>query len=239
MLITTKGIVFRSVKYSETSFITDIYTEAKGLQSFIISGVRKAKSATGAGLFQPGSLLEIVAYYRDNKKVHRIKEARAGFPFREIPFSIHKTAVSVFFSELCSKTVQESESNPEIFQFLWDSYIYLDGTQESIANIPVSFMSKLATYLGFKPQIPKGEARFFDLSEGIFCESPNELEWSKEGATIPLMKTFFETNINDAHKIACKRVERTEILETLTKYYSFHIQGFKKLNSPDIYGAIF
>ena len=239
MIISTKGIVFRSVKYSETSFITDIYTEAKGLQSFIISGVRKSKTTTGAGLFQPGSLLEIVAYYRDDKKVHRIKEARSGFPFREIPFSIHKTAVSVFISELCSKTVQESEPNPDVFHFLWDSYTFLDGTQESIANIPVSFMSKLATFLGFKPQIPKGAARFFDLQEGLFCESPKELEWAKEGAIIPLLKVFFQTNINDAHEIECKRVERTEILETLTKYYSFHIQGFKKLNSPDIYRAIF
>ncbi len=239
MLISTKGIVFRSVKYSETSFITDIYTETKGLQHFIISGVRKAKSTTGASLFQPGSLVDIVAYYRDDKKMHRIKEARSAYPFREIPFSIHKTAVSVFISELCSKTVQESEPNSVVFQFLWDSYVYLDSTQESIANIPVSFMSKLATYLGFAPQIPKGEALFFDLREGVFCASPQEMEWAKDGPIIPLLKSFFKTNINEAHTIVCQRSERTEILNTLTKYYSFHIQGFKKLNTPDIYGAIF
>ncbi len=239
MLISTKGIVFRSVKYSETSFITDIYTEAKGLQHFIISGVRKAKSTTGASLFQPGSLVDIVAYYREEKKMHRIKEARSGYPFREIPFSIHKTAVSVFISELCSKTVQESEPNSVVFQFLWDSYVYLDGTQESVANIPVSFMSKLATYLGFNPQIPKGNTPFFDLREGLFCASPQEMEWAKDGTTVPLMKAFFETHINDAHQIRCRRSERTEILDTLTKYYSFHIQGFKKLNAPDIYGSIF
>jgi len=239
MIISTKGIVFRSVKYSETSFITDIYTEAKGLQVFIISGVRKSKTTTGAGLFQPGSLVDIVAYYRDDKKMHRIKEAKLGFSFREIPFSIHKMAVSVFITELCSKTVKESEPNPVVFQFLWDSYVFLDETKESIANIPVSFMSKLTTFLGFKPQVSGGHTPIFDLSEGVFCESPKELEWSKDGITIPLMKTFFATNINDAHQISCKRTERIEIIETLTKYYSYHLQGFKKLNSPDIYGAIF
>lgn len=239
MLISTKGIVFRAVKYSETSFITDIYTEAKGLQHFIISGVRKAKTTTGAGLFQPGSLLEIVSYYRDDKKLHRIKEARLGYPFREIPFSIHKTAVSIFLSELCSKTVQESEPNPEIFQFLWDNYIFLDQTKDPIANLPVSFMSKLTNYLGFSPQIPQGQTPYFDLKDGIFCASPSEMEWSKEGNTIPIMKTFFTNSINNAHQIASTRSERTEILQTLTKYYAYHINGFKKLNSPEIYGNIF
>jgi len=175
MIISTKGIVFRSVKYSETSFITDIYTEAKGLQVFIISGVRKSKTTTGAGLFQPGSLVDIVAYYRDDKKMHRIKEAKLGFSFREIPFSIHKMAVSVFITELCSKTVKESEPNPVVFQFLWDSYVFLDETNESIANIPVSFMSKLTTFLGFKPQVSGGHTPIFDLSEGVFCESPKAL----------------------------------------------------------------
>ena len=239
MLISTKGIVFRSVKYSETSFITDIYTEAKGLQSFIISGVRKAKATTGAGLFQPGSLLEIESYYQDGKKLHRIKEAKSGYPFREIPFSIHKTAVSVFMSELCSKTVQEAEANPEIFHFLWNSYVFLDNTKEPIANIPVSFMCKLTSFLGFKPQIPSGKTSFFDLRDGLFCESPNELEWSKDGPTIPLLKEFFSSNINDAHSISCHRSDRKDILITLTKYYAFHINGFSKLNSPEIYGGIF
>lgn len=239
MLLSTKGIVFRSVKYSETSFITDIYTETNGLQHFIISGVRKAKTTTGAGLFQPGSLLELVSYYRDDKKMHRIKEAKSGYPFREIPFSIHKTAVSVFMSELCSKTVQESEPNPEVFQFLWESYIFLDNTQESFSNIPISFMSNLTTFLGFQPRIPAGKSLFFDLKDGVFCESPNEMSWSKDGVIVSLLKTFFVTDLHRAHQVKSTRAERKEILQTLTKYYSFHINGFRKLNSPEIYGAIF
>ena len=239
MLISTKGIVFRSVKYSETSFITDIYTETKGLQSFIISGVRKAKTTTGAGLFQPGSLLELVTYYREDKKLHRIKEAKSGYPFREIPFSIHKTAVSVFMSELCSKTVQESEPNPEVFQFLWESYIFLDETRDAIANLPITFMSNLTRFLGFMPQIPSGKTPFFDLKDGIFCESPYAMEWSKDGEIIPLLKSFFTIHIKDAYQINCSRQERKEILDTLMKYYAFHVSGFSKLNSPEIYGGIF
>lgn len=239
MLISTLGIVFRATKYSETSFITNIYTAQKGLQSFIISGVRKAKAKTGAGLFQPGTLLDLVAYYRDDKQVHRIKEVKLAYPFREIPFKIQKTAVSVFMAELCSKTVQEAEGNPALFEFLWNSFIYLDKTDKPIANLPNSFMCNLTSFLGFFPQITSLKAPVFDLKDGIFCESPTEMNWAKDGPTVPILKHFFQHNLSDAHQITCTRPQRKEILETLTKYYGFHISGFSPLNSPVIYGNIF
>ena len=44
MLVTTKGIVLHSLKYSETSIIVRIYTEARGLQSYLFKGIRKELS---------------------------------------------------------------------------------------------------------------------------------------------------------------------------------------------------
>jgi DNA repair protein RecO (recombination protein O) len=44
MVIKTRGIVLRAIKYSETSVIADIFTEQFGLRSYIISGVRTSKS---------------------------------------------------------------------------------------------------------------------------------------------------------------------------------------------------
>lgn len=38
MQIKTRGIVFRSVKYGESSVIADIFTEEKGLHTFIAGG---------------------------------------------------------------------------------------------------------------------------------------------------------------------------------------------------------
>ena len=44
MLLKTRGIVFRAIHYSETSLIVDIYTEERGLQKYIISGVHSPKA---------------------------------------------------------------------------------------------------------------------------------------------------------------------------------------------------
>ena len=49
MLIKTAGIIFQTKKYSESSLIADIYTEEKGLRSYIISGVRSKKGKGKCG----------------------------------------------------------------------------------------------------------------------------------------------------------------------------------------------
>ena len=65
MLIKTRGIIFKALKYSETSLILDIYTEEKGLRNYIISGVRNKKSKLKTGLLQPTMLVEMVAYEKN------------------------------------------------------------------------------------------------------------------------------------------------------------------------------
>ena len=78
-MLKTKGIVFRTVKYGETSVITDIFTEEKGLHTFIGGGVRSAKARMPYSLFQPMMVVELVAYYKDdpnrmvsNKRINSI-----------------------------------------------------------------------------------------------------------------------------------------------------------------------
>ena len=62
MLVKTRGIVLSYLKYRETSVIVRIYTEQLGLQSYVVNGVRKAKPPGRIALFQPFTLLELVAY---------------------------------------------------------------------------------------------------------------------------------------------------------------------------------
>ena len=77
MLIKTRGIILRTLKYGETSLIMDIYTENYGLNSYIVGGVRNKKSTTKSGSLQIMSLVEIVAYHKSAKSLYRIKEISA------------------------------------------------------------------------------------------------------------------------------------------------------------------
>ena len=54
MLHKTNGIVLKVIKYSESSIISNIYTERFGLQTYIVNGVRSAKAKGKAGLSTKG-----------------------------------------------------------------------------------------------------------------------------------------------------------------------------------------
>ena len=67
MLIKTQGIVFKSIKYRETSVISDIYTREKGLRDYIFRGVRSKRAKVKASLLQVMSVVDMVAYERTEK----------------------------------------------------------------------------------------------------------------------------------------------------------------------------
>ncbi|MFZ4545653.1 MAG: DNA repair protein RecO, partial [Saprospiraceae bacterium] len=171
MLIKTRGIVFRVVKYGETSVITEVYTEEKGLQSYIIHGVRTKKPKFHSGLIQNMSLIEMVVYAQEGKVLHHVKELRSAHPYQAIPFQIIKSAVGSFMLELAQKSIKESEANPELFNFLFDIFVFLDETTHPVVNTHLSFMVKLAAYLGIMPEIEKPRTnQYFDIRSGTFSE---------------------------------------------------------------------
>lgn len=174
-MLKTKGIVFRTVKYGETSVITDIFTEEKGLHTFIGGGVRSAKARMPYSLFQPMMVVELVAYYKDDPNaMNRLKELRTAEIWQAIPFDIKKGSVALFMAEICRKSIQEVEENRDLFHFLLETLRWLDASPHPIANVHLYFMLGLSAYLGFLPQIDfeASEERFFDLKEGILARSP-------------------------------------------------------------------
>jgi len=194
MLLKTKGIIFRTVKYSETSIIADIYTEEKGLRSYIISGVRSRNARIKASVLQVMTLIDMVAYHREDKTLTRIKEIKVAHVFQSIPFDIVKGAVGLFMIELARKTIKESEENKPLFNFLYGSFQELDTSTFPVSNFHIGFMVELTAFLGFLPggQYSK-ETRCFDLSEGVFITEDMEgHNCLNEGQSI-LLDAFLKT----------------------------------------------
>lgn len=235
MLIKTRGIVFRTIKYSETSFISEIYTEEKGLQKYIIGGVRAKKSRVSPGLFQVMSLVDLVAYYRDDDRLQRIKEIKSAYPYQSIPFQVRRGAVGQFMVEVARKAIREPESNAELFQFLFETFRYLDKTDQSYFNIHLSYLVLLSRYLGFIPQSSPGmNYAFFDLQEGVFCQQcpahPNFIE----GLLCEKFKELLLVSIEQSHAWQIDRQQRNQILSYLLDYYRLHIEHFSEIHSHRI-----
>ncbi|MEM9822194.1 MAG: DNA repair protein RecO [Bacteroidota bacterium] len=231
-LIKTRGIIFRSTKYSETSIITDIYTEEKGLRTYIIGGVRTKRAKFSASLLQLMSLVDMVAYHRDDREMSRIKELKAAKVYQSIPFNVVKGAIGMFMIELARKVIREHEENTALFKFLFDSFAYLDDTHQAIANLHLSFILQLTAFLGFMPNGQYSqETPFFDMQEGMFClEAPNHLHFLKEEMS-QFLSQFLHCNREQCHEIILQRQQRQQLLAELLIFYRLHIENMTALNA--------
>ena len=235
MLIKTRGIVFRTVKYGETSVIADIYTEELGPQSYILHGVRTKKPKFHSGLVQPMSLLDLVVYAREGKELHHVKELKSAYPFRSVPFVLLKGAVGSFMLELSQKTVKESEANPELFGFLFDTFVFLDETLHPVANSHLSFTVKLAGYLGIMPQAEiQTPDLYFDIRSGVFTTELLVHQHYMDKRESEILLQLLQTSFTESHLIRLNSEERRKFLSDMLKFYEFHIPDFREMKSFSI-----
>ena len=239
MLITSKAIILKTLKYGETSLICEIFTELHGILTVIIGGVRKSRTRNSAGIVQPGSLVDMTIYYKKDNNMHRVKEYKAAYVFRRIPFEVPRIAVSQFMVEIIKKSVRESEKNQTLFEYCYENIYKLDQEELSVRYAAIDFALELTKHLGFYPQNNWSEKlKYFDLTNGTFRENHMGIGQSLSDQASKLLSQFIsqkedllETNLNDS--------ERHEILDNLLFYYQVHVEHFGKMNSPEIYHDIF
>src|SRR5437868_15396845 len=107
MLHKTRGIVFKTTDYGESSVIVQIFTEKFGLQSYIINGVKKPKAKITRNMLQPLHLLDLVVYYKNTGAVQRIKELKNAPLLQNIPYNVLKSGIALFLNEVLYKAVKQ------------------------------------------------------------------------------------------------------------------------------------
>ena len=107
MLHTTQGIVLSHIKYRETSIIAKIFTEAFGLQAYLVQGVRTKKPKYNIALFQPLTLLDMVVLHKKQRSIQRITEIRCYTPNSNILTNISKATIAIFIAEFLTKVIRE------------------------------------------------------------------------------------------------------------------------------------
>lgn len=235
MLVKTTGIVLRTVKYAESSVIADIFTANNGLRSFIAGGVRTRQARISPGLLQIMMPLEFVSYFREDRDLCRLKEARALHVFKSIPFDIRKGAVGMFMTEVARKAIHGQEENQDLYQLLLRSFIYLDETQDSIANLHLHFMLQLSAQLGFMPGGSFSEhTPYFNLLDGNFEPlQPVHAHWLSPHFSEKLSR-LLSLHREQCHQLTMTREERSYLLKQLINYFRLHVENFPAINSHQV-----
>lgn len=223
MLYKTRGIVLNFIKYGETSIVTRIYTEAFGMQSYIVNGVRgsKKKSKNKISFFQPLTLLDLVVYHKvKSSSLHRISEIKCTVPYSTLPYDFTKSTIALFMAEVLSKSLKEEESNELLFDFLHTSLLVFDQLQQGYYNFHLQFMLKLCRYLGFEPA--SADELFNQVYE--FVGKPEITEDEKKLVNHLLRSPYTEA-------MRGKNEIRRLLLDDIIKFYQYHIESFGDLKS--------
>ena len=234
------GIVFRTVKYSETSLILDIFTREKGMRSFIVSGVRSSKSKNKASLYQHLNILDLVAYDKDNK-LARIKECKIEHYYQRLTFDVVRSSIGLFLLEVCKNAIKEKEENIELFDFIYNRLALLDSEIPlNFGLFPIKFLLELSQYIGFLPYSNHGPNNsFFDLYNGRFIPEMTEQKYVSSKEVSTQIAIITKTEMTQLNTLSIPKNLRNQIIDDLIIYYRLHIEQFKELKTLQVLRTIF
>lgn len=228
MLLKTRAVVLDITPYAEASIIVKAYTEAFGLQSFLVNGVRKQKARFASNLFQPLTIVEVIAYFKKQGGLHRVSDVVASPPLVHIPYDTVKTTVALFLAEILYRSIKEEEANPELFGFVDHAVQMLDLHPDTTSRFHLVFCLQLSRYLGFYPGGScSALTPFFDLKEGVFRESRPMHPYFIDPSQSKLFSELLSLTLEDIHDLRMTAADRKQLLQSIITYFELHhTQGF-------------
>ena len=240
MLQTSRAVILRTIKYSDSAFIADAYTETDGRRSFMVRIPKTARARVKNVLFAPMALLRMEWNDRNSPQLQRVRDVQPANIYSSIPYSPAKTAIAMFLSEFLSATLRAPFADKRVFDFVFTSLQWLDEEEANCANFHIVFMLHLASFLGLAPNMENyAEDRWFDMENGCFTmlrPAGNDVVQPDEARYLPMLMRLKYTT---AARMRFTREQRAQMLQELLHYYSVHLPSFPQMKSPDILREVF
>lgn len=242
MLAKSNGLVLKSVKYGETSLIVSIFTEKFGLQSYILKGLRSAKTKSQkAQLFFSGSMLEMVAYQNPQKNLQMIKEYQPLYFYQNLTSSILKNGIALFAMEVLLQLLISDDPQEELFLFSINFLKDLDNVdQRHLANFPLYFLIQSGKVSGYHISGEySSNTPILDLSEGRFTSSePVFPPYIPEEDAALMSQLNRAKDLSEIQILKMNSESRKRILQYFVDFFQKHAPHFRNLKSAAILSAI-
>ena len=235
-----EGIVLRTLKYSDSLMIADIYTRQHGRQSFLLPVSHSKRSKVRSVLFQPLSMLSFTASVKRGRNLQRISDAQPYAMYSTITYNVVKSSIALYLSEFLTYALREEENDEALFNFIDRSLLFFDSLEHGYADFHLLFLSQLLKYLGIYPNLDNYDRFcYFDLAQGCLVREhplhPNFILPRDTEGFVTLLSTGYES----MHKLSLNREMRSEYLAFLNDYYRLHIPDFPQLKSLGILKELF
>lgn len=234
MLHKTRGIVFKTTNYSESSVVVQIFTEKFGLQSYLINGIKRPKSRIRLNSLQSLHLLDMIVYHKPSGNIQRVSELRHQPVFQQIPYDIVKSSITMFLNEVLYKSLKQHEADEVLFEFLFHAIEILDSMSQGLANFHLYFLLRLTRFLGFYPDSTNSSAAYFDLKSGCYSGLHPPHAFILEPPYTILWTRILNANFDTLNELKISPAERKTLLEKVLDYYALHSEGFGKVKSLEV-----
>lgn len=238
MLITTKAIIFGTLKFGESDLIVKAFTESSGLRSYMLRGILKSKKGKfRASQFLLLTQLELVAKHKDKGTLETLRDARVLNPYQTMHVDVLKSSVVFFLAEVLRNSVKEEETNANLYSFLSSSLNWFDKNEKA-GNFHLLFLLKLTRYLGFYPDDSDTDKNYFNLLDGTFADIETN-DYCINQENLNLLKQLLGIDFDALSDIKLNKHQRSGFLVMLLDYYSLHLQGFQKPKSLAVLNELF
>lgn len=239
MELATEAIVIHSVKYSDNSLIVKLLSPG-GLQSYMARGVQSRASKTPASVFSPLALLHIEASLKkQGNSISILKSAAFAEPLYRSYARPARQAILMFYAEVSYEVLKHDhhQEYAEIYDFLKESILELEHSEELPPALPLLFMLRMARLLGVgmlsempyeEPCFHLGEARFIHYAAAM-------PEMLVQGRCARLLGDMLS---DDRCPEGYTREERNELLRKLILYFQLHFHAGFRVQSHEILSMV-
>lgn len=234
------GIVLHSLRYGDHRIIMDVFTEAAGVVSFIVSASRGGRSGPKASVWQPLALVDVAWVPRPAQALQHPRELTLWRPWRSLAMDPRKTAMSLFLCDFLYHALRREQENGVLFDFLVNAFTWFDECDGQFVNFHIVLLLHLTRFLGFLPNVDDWqEGCFFDLQAASFSRVRPKHIYYLEPGEAALVPKFLRMDLRSMRAVGLNRVLRRRALEIVAEFYRLHIPEFPESRSLAVLAEVF
>ena len=236
----TRGIVLHSIPYKDNYSIVSVYTEEFGRASYMVPRGKSKKAAASKALFMPLAVLDMDVEHMPKRDVHKVKECRFCFPQSDVFCHPVKNILALFLAEVLYRTLKNPEPDTSLFNYIYNSIVTLETSEDGIANFHIVFLFNLLHYLGIYPNTElQKEDSYFDLLNGEFTLLPPQHRHFLSQQESRVFSRLLRMSFENMSLYGFSRHESVYIINRIFDYYRLHIPDFNEIKSLSVMQSLF
>ena len=229
-------IVLHLTKYGDRSQVVQALDAERGRTGFFLRGTGKGRGPQGQ--YHPLSILDISAASGFGS-LEYIREAESPYSLTNLRTDPYKSAIALFISELLYRCLLDGAMDPQMFAFLEQQILSLEGASGSIANFHLCFLVDFCRELGFQPK------------DNYAPESPLFVPYSAEFTGIDtlaetfgpeeslLLHSLLSLERGEAMQLKMSRQLRGAFAQKMVEYLSYHLSQNLNIRSLKVLHGLF